>query len=93
MLTLAFHENSLHTIYRKVAVRLHPCRDVLVPSACGLSGAINALEQQQTMTFGYGLWPPVRSFYIYHVILHASIQEGMAGVGLVNRAFLRCCDG
>jgi hypothetical protein len=85
LLTLAFHENSLLTIYREVAVRLHPCRDVLVPSACCLSGTINALEQLQKMTFGYGLWPPVRSSYMYHVILHASIQEGLAGVGLINR--------
>ena len=63
MLTLAFHENSLLAIYREVAIRLHPCRDVLVPSACSLSGTMDALEQLQTMTFGYRLWPPVRSSY------------------------------
>ncbi len=55
MLALTLHENSLLTIYRdrEVAVRLHPGRDVLVPSTCSLlavSGTIDAFEKLQTMT-------------------------------------------
>ncbi len=66
MLTLELHENH------EVAIRLHPCLDVLVPSAGSLQGTIittiDALEKLQKMTFGYasGLWPPVQSSYIYH---------------------------
>ncbi len=43
VLTLTLHENSLLTIYHEVAVRRHPCGDVLVPSACNLSGTIDDL--------------------------------------------------
>ncbi len=44
MLTLALHENRLLTINREVAIRLHPRRDMLVPSAGSLPGTI-ALEK------------------------------------------------
>ncbi len=43
--TLELHENSLLTINSKVAIRLHPHRDVLVPSAGSLAGTIYAKQR------------------------------------------------
>ncbi len=45
MHTPALHENSILHIKSKVAIRLHPRRDVLVPSAGSLQGTIYALEK------------------------------------------------
>ncbi len=45
MLTLALHENSPLTLYLEVTIRLHPRRDVSVPSAGSLQGTVDALEK------------------------------------------------
>jgi hypothetical protein len=45
MLTLALLENGLLTIYRNIAIRLYPRRDMLVPSAGSQQGSMYALEK------------------------------------------------
>ena len=45
VIALAFHENRLFTINRRVFVFLHPSRNVNVPPSCGLLGVIDAFEK------------------------------------------------
>ncbi len=90
MPTLALQEDSLLAVDCGVAVLFHPVQDVNMPSACCLSGSINALEEFKAVAFGYGFRPPVQSLDIYHVVLHAAVQESLASVCLVDQATLRC---